>query len=412
MRFTKLLLGLGLLLLSGCIAAPSGPTPTPNREQLQAQPTPVPPAYSEPFEVLSLDNLEQIGYIGQLAAPPGSGSVFAHAFSNDGTRLAGLTNNTLIVWDVLTGDMLYDFPVEGLLDVFYSPDKTDLYTLTREESLVVYDGETGARRTALTVHPNYVGGPYDYDPDSGLLAVVSIQGDVRVWDLLERQAVANYQADNPDISALAFSPDAARLAFGDLSGTTVVWDWREDTEIATLADVDEAATVRLALAPGGTQVAVATGEDIRLWSLLTSDIEQVLLTGRDGSADVLQYIREGDYLLNTGLAEAMNIWESATGALAVALPELGGEPTAVAFSVNGQVMLTSIFQGDVSLWDLSDIEGEADNLPRATLNVGANIIDVGWSPDGRALALFEAGGSVQVWGIPAPAPPDEEPTPQ
>ena len=388
------------LLLFGCIGAPGGPTPTPNREQLQAQPTPTPPAYREPIEVLARDTLPTVEYVGRLEAPVDSGSIFAHAFSIDGTRLAGLSNTSLMAWDVLNGERLYSLSADDQLGVFYSPDKTELYTLDRTGTLAIYDGETGTRQNALSVHSDYTGGPYTYHAPSGVLAVVSIQGDIRLWNLLERQAIANIQTDNPDITALALSEDAERVAVGGRAGQTVVWAWRDEERVAALADEDELPVVRLAFSSDGDQVAVATAEDIRVWSLPAAELEHVLLTGQDGSVDALTYTQDARWLINIGLTEAMNIWNPENGELALALPELGGEPTAIAFSPDGDLMLSSVFQGDVIVWDL---DGIADgDLPRARLDVGANIIDVAWSPDGRALALFEAGGAVQIWGVPAP----------
>ncbi len=405
MRFTSLFgrswYAALVLVLFGCIGAPGGPTPTPNREQLQAQPTPTPPAYREPVDVLTRDTLPSVEYVGRLEAPADSGSVFAHAFSTDGTRLAGLSNTSLMAWDVLNGERLYSLSADDQLGVFYSPDKTELYTLDRTGTVAIYDGETGTRQTALSVHPDYTGGPYAYHAPSGVLAVVSIQGDIRLWNLLERQAIANIQTDNPDITALTLSEDGERVAVGDRAGRTAIWDWRSEEQVAALVDEDELPVVRLAFPSNGDQIAVATAEDIRVWSLPAAELAHVLLTGQDGSADALTYTQDARWLINAGLADAMNIWNTQDGELALALPELGGEPTAIDFSPDGDLMLSSVFQGDVIIWDL---DGIADgDLPRARLDVNANIIDVAWSPDGRALALFEAGGAVQVWGVPAPS---------
>lgn len=406
MRFTNLLGPAGYvaltLILFGCIGAPGGPTPTPNREQQQSLPTPTSPAYQEPVDVLTRDTLPAVEYAGRLEAPANSGSVFAHAFSIDGTRLAGLSTTHLMVWDVLTGAQLYSLSADDRLGVFYSPDKTELYTLDRTGTVAVYNGETGTQQTTLAAHSDYTGGPFAYHAPSGLLAVVSIQGDIRLWNLLERRAIANIQTNNPDITTLTLSDDADRVAVGDRAGRTDIWAWRDEQRIAALADEDALPVVRVALSSNGEQIAVATAEDIRVWSLPDAELMHVLLTGQNGSADALTYTQNARWLINAGLAEAMNIWEVQTGSLALALPELGGEPTAIAFSPDGDLMLSSVFQGDVIIWDL---EGIADgDMPRANLDVGANVIDVDWSPDGRVLALFEASGAVQVWGVPAPPP--------
>lgn len=411
MRFTSLryLLRLCVLsvlsgvILAGCDTAPSVPTATPSREEAQQQPTATPPAWQEPFEPVTQETARNIVPVGRLDAPLAEGgSVFAHSFSIDGTRLAGLTNEQLVVWDVVTGETVFAATRQGVIDVFFSPDKVELYTIVPDGTVNVVEADSGFTRDTFLAHPDFVNNQFAYHADSGTLAVTSIQGDVRVWNTLERQAVANLETLNLDLNTLAFSADGALLAVGDTQGDALVWDWQADAVIATLDPTLELSIERLTFSPDGTQLAVATDEDIRVWDIATEMIEHVLLTERGGSSDVLAYTPDGSFIVNSGTAEAMNVWNPQTGELLAAIPELGGEPTAVAFSPDGTLMLTSVFQGGSFMWDLSTIG--AENIQRAALGDNALIIDVAWSDDGRTLALFATDGSVFIWGIPDTAP--------
>ncbi len=391
------------LLLVGCGTQQGVPTATPNREAVQQQSTPTPPPWQEPFVPVTLDNVDTVRQVGRLDPPTAdSGSIFTHAFSIDGTRLAGLNRSQIIVWDVVLGERVFAVPRVDAQDVFFSPDKTELYTLDGDGNVNVLDGDTGELLEAFLTHPDYTGGAYTYRPSDGLLAVVSIQGDIRVWDTLARQAIANMETTNLEVNTLALAPTGTFAAIGDSTGNGEVWDWATDERVLQMEQDTEFAVQQVTFSPDGTHVAVANDEDIRVWDVPAAALDNVLLTGRGGSADVLQYSPDGTYIINSGTAEAMNIWDAAAGDLLAALPELGGEPTRAAFSPSGDVLLAAVFQGGVYVIDMTSLND--DTVRRAQLDATPNVIDVAWSDDGRTLALFAADGSVLVYGLPqAPA---------
>ncbi|MEM6281452.1 MAG: hypothetical protein AAF787_04590 [Chloroflexota bacterium] len=345
-------------------------------------------------------NLGTISLVGRLDSPAeNSGSVFSHAFSIDGTRLATLNTQQLVVWDLLTGEIVFAADRGDAIDVFYSPDKTELYLFNRDGAVDILDGETGFSQTFITTHQDFVdGNAYTYDPDNGLLAVVAIQGEVRVWNAPERQAIANIQLETAEINSVVLSDNPGGVATGSESGAVEVWDWQNNERLTQFQLENNVRVNRMALSVDALQLAVATDEDIRVWDVAAQALQHVLLTGRGGSTDVLAYAPDGGFIVNSGTAEAMNVWNPGTGDLAAAIEELGGEPTAVAFHADENLMLASVFQGEVSVWDLDTISDTGIEVTR--MPVDANIIDVGWSPDRRALALFDTGGSIYMWGIP------------
>lgn len=390
-------------LTAACIPTDPAPTETPSREELRDMPTPTPPAWQEPFTPVTLANVDEVRFIGRLDPPSvGAGSVFNFAFSIDGTRLAALNQEQLVVWDLITGEIVFTAARRDLLRVYYSPDKTSLYAFDPSGLVHVLDGESGFQETVFEAHPDFVDGQHAYYAPGGLFAANSVQGEVRVWDAVEREVLANLPTRNADLIQIVFSGDGERIAVGDALGNAQVWDWRSEEQLATFPG--DLPLVRLALSPDGSQVAAATAEDIRVWDITNPDeVQHILLTGEGGAADVLTYTQDGRYIVNSGLTEAMNVWNAETGELVAALPELGGEFTALAFSPDGDLMLTSVFQGGVLVWDITAMD--ADRLGRAALDVTTNIIDVAWAPDGRTLALFAANGTVQIWGIPPEPPP-------
>jgi WD40 repeat protein len=395
-----------LVLAAACVPVPDAPAPT------AAIPTPDAATYREPFVPVTRENANALQVMGQLTPPEtGGGSLFAFAFSVDSTQLVALNQELVIGWDLITGERTFINNRLDALDVFYAQDKTEVYTLDANGIVRVLDGFTGVQQANFTAHRDY-SGLYAFDADNDRLAVVSNQGEVRVWNPTTREAVVNFVAGTALISDVTFTPDGEQILIASTDGSVEVWRWADEERVAQLTTGDTApAIVRVAVSPDGAQIAAGTDEDIRLLDVAAETVTDILLTGAGGTVDVLAYTRDGRYLLNSGTAEALNVWNPQTGELVASIPELGGEPTSAAFSPDGELMLTSVFQRDVGVWDLTTV-GES-GVGKVVPPVADNVIDVGWSSDGRTLALFTVEGNVTVLGIPEPPPtptPDATPS--
>jgi WD40 repeat protein len=403
---------LWMMLVLGMVACGTTPQPTPrpilppDREAESLIPTAVAPTWREPETPITLENVQQVAYLGRLdSLQPNEGSLFAHAFSIDSTLLAGLNQDYFLGWDLITGTLIYRTSRLDALDLFFSVDKTDLYTIDATGFVRVFDANAGNQIDTFSAQEGY-SGAYAFAPLVGLLAVSGSAGEVRVWDLIQREAVTALIGEQTETSVLAFSVDGERLAAGSNSGVISVWAWREQELLYTFSLPAAKGVARLAFSPNGNQLAAATDVDATLWSLESGELSATLATGAGGVDDVFIYSPDGKLILNAGSSETINLWEADTGRLFAAFPNPNGESVAVAFAPDSQLLVTAVFLGEVNVWNLSDPQA---GIGQAILPVEDNILDVGWSPDARTLALIEASGSVQVWGI---TPPEATPTPQ
>ncbi len=396
-----------ILLMAACVPVPDAPTATPARDTLQQQPTEPPPPYQEPAIPVTAANATDVQPLGRLDPPATDvGSVYSYAFAIDSTRLAVLTQDLLIGWDLLNGQVVFFTNRLGARQVYYAVDKTEVYTLDGDGFVRVIDGESGNQIATFTAQPNF-DGHAAYDPNTGYLAVTSQDGQVSVWDPLERDLLVRFSTEDARINDIAFSGDGAIIVIGTGGGAVELWDWQARRLIDQLTTGEAALPVgRVAVGPRLAQIAAGTTEDVRLWNVQAQLVEHILLTGENGTADLLVYTPDGSYVINSGLAEAMNIWDPASGELVAALPELGGDRTAAAFDPSGSLLLATVFQGGTYLYNLAELG--ADGIQRAELEPPATIVDVGWSPDGRTLALFDTRGSAFIYGIPAPSEPSDQ----
>ncbi|MCB9450302.1 MAG: hypothetical protein H6672_02620 [Anaerolineaceae bacterium] len=370
--------------------APSGPdslTPTPIRWVEGASP-------------ITLDNVEQIAYLGRLDAPGTPSTVFAYALSPDSTRLIGLNNDLILGWNLLTGDLLFQTSRGDSARVFYSPDKTEFYTLTIGGNLAAYDAETGVFKTQFTTFENY-NGITTYDSENGWLALGGLDGTVQVWDLLGRQMLAALDAHDLSISALAFNQNGTWLASGSGGGKITIWEWQTSMPVVNITMGANRTPLRLAFAPDNAQLASVTVNEMQLWSTADGSLKHALDIGPGGATELSLYSPDGRFLVNGGNVPTMIVWNPADGSVLNVLPGVGGDRTSAAFSPGSDLLVTAVLGKPVALWDTTYFGDES--LQQASLPLASNtIFSLAWTSDGYLIILFDATGPIHVWGI---APP-------
>jgi len=413
-----------LVVLTACASGGDAPertplptsTPAPTRpvvtgpDGIQMTAMPPPPAFREASAVLSVDTVASAQLIGRLDPPGEPSSIFAHTFSPDGTQLAALDSNRMMMWDLITGERIFDANRQDMAFYYFSPDKEEINGIDLSGLVRVYETRNAQALESYTGHPAFTGA-HAFDDLGGLLALGGRDGTVKVWDTLERVSLLTFDAHSLSINVMAFSPDRRLLATGAEDGTIRIWDWRTRTQLGEI-DLAGLSLVDLAFDPDNTRLAVATSENISLWAVTgvdEPDFEYTLLTGLGGTTDVLTFSPDGRFLVNGGNVPAMNVWDGDTGELLALLPNVGGDRVSATFAPESNLLLTAVLDGAVQLWNLDQIDREAGTIAGASLNVPSNrIIDVAWSPDAFQMFFFDASGPVFVWGVPPEALPADD----
>lgn len=355
------------------------------------------PQYREAAQRITTQNVNQIQYLGRLESPQGAtSSFFQHTFSPDGTRLAALNNDFLMTWDLITGMRLTNTSRRTVTRLEYSPDKTEIYALTAEGYVLVFD-EAGTEKTDFLALETF-NGLSDYHAEAGWLALGGTDGTVRVWNPAERTSMVTIQAAESAIDRLFFSDDGTKLATIDQDYIIKIWDWQQRTPIQELWFGGEP-FIRATFSPDAAQLAAVTPEGLLLWDIASGERQYNIQLQPNGGDSILQYSPNGGLLVTAGGSADMVLWSPQNGSVVWRIPEASGSRVSVAFSPDSTLMITSVFEREVTLWNLTELT--EDSIPRSTLPVeSVRVTDVSFSPDGFTLALFEAAGTIFVWGIP------------
>ncbi|PJF29619.1 MAG: hypothetical protein CUN52_07465 [Phototrophicales bacterium] len=357
-----------------------------------------PPTWRAPSRVITRENVFNIQLLGRFDFTGTPSTIFTYAFSPDGTRIAGLNNTHVVAWDLITGQFVISNTHRNAQHLFYGVDKTELFVVLREGIVAIYDANRGIYDEDFLGHDRF-NGIAAYDTVNGWLALGGSDGTIRVWDTVERKALAVISAHETEIAHLLFSPDGTRLLSSGTDGRNYLWDWRGRQIVKNFSN-EGLPTIRLAYHPSGERVAIATNEVITIWDVTSGEFIHGLPTEIGGSESLLMFSPDGRFLVNGGAIPSMMVWSGEGDNRFLAyLPKMGAGRIAATFSPDSTLLLTSKFEGETVLWDMTQITDET--IVRANINPSSTrVVFNEWSPDGFTILFFDASGSIYVWGLP------------
>ena len=341
------------------------------------------------------------------------GALFAT--SPDGTTLATADETTISLWNTADGDLMDSVPLmepttahfhlafneagTGLALVSATPDRTQL---------VMQTWELAAERTVVsTMFAVAADGSANVtlSPDWSLLAV-GRSGAIEVWATSDRRQLATLAGHEDDVVAVVFDRTGQHLATASRDGQVLVWD------VATVLSAAQPQPA-IALADAGHQA--GAGALVHM----TFVDQTILVVGYLGRTEVWNLTDNGQpdfalvdaapltraFAVNPALTSlatggqdgTAQIFDLATGNLMLTLAEHQSPVDDLAFTADGNRLITLDRNGQMRLWDARlQALGE-----RAALSIDPAAFDIALRPDGQQMAIGSAGGPAALWSLPA-----------
>jgi WD40 repeat protein len=307
---------------------------------------------------------------------------------------------------VKTGDLSEDVRAVG-----YAPDGKTVAGGGSGKTVKVFDVQTGRLLRTLTGHTGCVY-TVAYAPDGTALASGGFDKLVRLWDPRTGELKRTFPHRGFDVHAVAFSTDSSLLAIASMgvqNGTAVgtevqLCDVRTGEVKRTLKG-DRHPAMSLAFFPDGKTLATAEGV-VKIWDIQTGELKRTLKPERGYvrvvavSADKQTLAGGGGYTVPQGqgtvtLSE-VRLWNVRTGELQRTLTDLRPWLRSVGFSPDGKVLAVGtsgpIRENRTGSWVSSELklwDARTGDWQRTIEGGIGEVNSLAFSPDGKRIVCCD-----------------------
>ena len=309
------------------------------------------------------------------------------AFTPDG-KLFATSANDIILWNTATQTKITRLShTAEVWWLAFSPDGRWLVSTHADGAILLWDVREREAVANLNEHHGSVRA-VAFSPDGKRIASASEDRSVIIWNAENGEKEATLAGHETQVTAVRFSPDGRQVASCDQSGLIKLWDLESRQSRLNLAR--SLVCYDLAFAPDGRYVATTTGVYQTVDGRAVMDLRSVRLAmiyGVDFSAD-------GRWL---GLATEYGqvaVVDTQKWELVDSQRSEGSQFTAMRFSPDGKWLVTGETEGSVKLWETSPLQ-----LAAVVGRHAARVKSVAFSPDGHEIASSSEDKTISLWNV-------------
>jgi|GEM_PF-5419964 len=279
-------------------------------------------------------------------------------------------------------DYSLDYAIDGhseyVKNVAITPDRKQLVSGSSDNTIKIWNLETGRLERNLTGHSDWV---YSVaiTPDGKQLVSGSLDDTIKIWNLSTGQLQRTLTGHFFDVTSVAITPDGKQLVSGSSDNTIKIWNLSTGQLERTLTGHSSDVT-SVAITPDGKQLVSGSSDNtIKIWNLSTGRLERTL-NGHSEHVTSVAITPDGKQLVSGSFDETIKIWNLSTGQLQRTLTGHSSIVTSVAITGDGKRLVSGSFDNTIKIWNLS-----TGRLERTLTGDSGYVLSVAITEDGSTI---------------------------
>jgi WD40 repeat protein len=310
---------------------------------------------------------------------------------------------------------------DGVRLLGFSRDGTELFTVSGDKEVALWDAVTGEQRTVLRKAEGMVLSA-SLSPDGSRIATGGSDPLIRVWNARDGAELTSIPSNNPNVNSVAYSPDGRFVAAGCASGN--VWLWPQSAGPAAALAGHTQPVVALDFSDDGTRLLTAGWDSSAIvWNVarrtrasqtsLLAKPTRILSKPTTNGATVATltesavqsavFSKDGKRFAISGVDGRIIVSQTQTGRSDFDLPATEIGNTELAFSAIRDELVSISSDGSIRVWDLSQKKTSAtlmdhtERLSSVCFSPGGEYFAT--AGDDRVPRLWDAGGKRLLWRL-------------
>ncbi|HKP53620.1 MAG TPA: AAA-like domain-containing protein [Chloroflexia bacterium] len=277
-----------------------------------------------------------------------------------------------------------------------SPDRWDLVTASSDGTTTIWSLEKPSDKFTPNIQLSYAG-PLrliTWSPNGRSILGIS-EGpspEVNVWDVHRREGVSIGRSIGKEVRAVSWSPNSEQIVTANGDGTVRIWA-SEQQELPIVRINEESTPV---LSPDGERVAFITDKTIRILDAMSGQQQSGIL--EDNVANIAWSL-DGQRIISSSHGGTLKLWDASTGLLRKTFQDYAKETIIWARSPDDMHIASVSADGSVLAWNLET--GQAQDTSIKVASIEQSIKDqivLAWSPDSRRLVISESFRPI-IWNV-------------
>ncbi|MEM6517939.1 MAG: protein kinase [Cyanobacteria bacterium P01_D01_bin.71] len=276
--------------------------------------------------------------------------------------------------------------------VAFNPRSATLVSGSLDDTIKVWDLQTGAAMATLKGHPRGVN-DLRISTKGQVLVSCGDDGTVKVWNLAAGRLLHTLEGHARDVTSVAIGHQGWILASGSKDKTIKLWKLDKGTAIRTLLG-SPAAVRAVAMMPD--EVSLFSGgldNKLRLWNLKTGEMVR-FFSGHVSPVNDVAVSRDGRFVVSASKDKTLVVWSIGTGSIVHVLKGHNKEINSVAIAPDNRTIVSGSGDRTIKVWD-----ARTGELLHTLLGHSHMINAIAIHRTGRLIASASADKTLRVWRL-------------